>query len=88
MTAATEPMRQRILEERDGAVLIVTIDCPSRKNAIAPVLRTAMEEVMERAHGDDTIRAIVVTGDVRYGPAAFPARACRHWPRAAHPVFP
>ena len=62
MSAAAEPLRQRILEERDGAVLIVTIDCPSRKNAIAPVLRTAMEEVMERAHGDPTIRAIVVTG--------------------------
>ena len=43
MSAAAEPLRQRILEERDGAVLIVTIDCPSRKNAIAPVLRTAME---------------------------------------------
>ena len=62
MSAAAEPFRQRILEQRDGAVLIVTIDCPSRKNAIAPVLRAAMEDVMERAHGDHTIRAIVVTG--------------------------
>jgi hypothetical protein len=39
MNAAAQPLRQRILEERDGAVLIVTIDCPSRKNAIAPVHR-------------------------------------------------
>ena len=50
MSAAAEPLRQRILEERDGAVLIVTIDCPSRKNAIAPVLRAALPKLAPLMH--------------------------------------
>lgn len=52
----------RVREEMDGNVLILTIDYPSRKNAIAPAVRQAMEEVIERAHADKAVRAIVITG--------------------------
>ena len=52
----------RVREEMDGNVLILTIDYPSRKNAIAPAVRQALEEAIERAHADKAVRAIVITG--------------------------
>lgn len=52
----------RVREEMDGAVLILTIDYPSRKNAIGPGVRLAMEQALERAHENPAVRAIVVTG--------------------------
>lgn len=52
----------RVREERDGPVLILTIDYPSRRNAIGPGVRQAMEDALERAHGDAAVRAIVITG--------------------------
>lgn len=52
----------RVREEMDGAVLVLTIDYPSRKNAIGPGMRQAMEEALERAHENPAVRAIVVTG--------------------------
>lgn len=52
----------RVREEMDGKVLILTIDYPQRKNAIALGVRQAMEEAIERAHADAGVRAIVVTG--------------------------
>lgn len=53
---------QRVLEERDGAVLILTIDYPSRRNAIGMAIRSLLEEALERAHADKAIRAVVLTG--------------------------
>lgn len=52
----------RVREEMDGNVLILTIDYPQRKNAIALGVRQALEEAIERAHADKAVRAIVVTG--------------------------
>ncbi|MBR0671200.1 enoyl-CoA hydratase/isomerase family protein [Neoroseomonas soli] len=52
----------RVREEMDGNVLILTIDYPQRKNAIAPAVRAALEEAIERAHADKAVRAIVITG--------------------------
>lgn len=52
----------RVREEMDGNVLILTIDYPSRKNAIGPGVRAALEDAIERAHDDKAVRAIVVTG--------------------------
>jgi 2-(1,2-epoxy-1,2-dihydrophenyl)acetyl-CoA isomerase len=51
-----------VREAMDGNVLILTIDYPSRKNAIGPGVRQALEEAIERAHEDAAVRAIVVTG--------------------------
>jgi len=52
----------RVREEMDGNVLILTIDYPQRKNAIAPAVRAALEDAIERAHADKAVRAIVITG--------------------------
>ncbi|MCB4822350.1 enoyl-CoA hydratase/isomerase family protein [Roseicella aerolata] len=52
----------RLIEERDGAVLILTIDQPARRNALAMPIRTAMVSALERAQSDRTIRSVVVTG--------------------------
>lgn len=58
----TEAPIQRVLEDRDGPVLILTIDYPSRRNAVGVPIRTMLEDAIERAHADPSIRAIVVTG--------------------------
>ena len=52
----------RLREEKDGGVLVLTIDYPERKNAIAPAVRAALEDAIERAHADRAVRSIVVTG--------------------------
>ncbi|EFH11405.1 enoyl-CoA hydratase/isomerase family protein [Teichococcus cervicalis] len=52
----------RLRQERDGAVLVLTLDQPARRNALSPPLRAEMAAVLDRAEGDATIRAIVVTG--------------------------
>ena len=52
----------RLIEERDGTVLILTIDQPARRNALAMPIRTAMISALEHAQTDPAIRAVVVTG--------------------------
>ncbi|HYF09789.1 MAG TPA: enoyl-CoA hydratase-related protein, partial [Acetobacteraceae bacterium] len=61
MSAAEQPV-MRVNEDRDGAVLILTIDYPSRRNALGVPVRTMLEEALERAHADKAIRAVVLTG--------------------------
>ena len=60
MSAPADAMR--LIEERDGSVLVLTIDYPARRNALAMPLRSAMLEALERAMGDRTVRAVVLTG--------------------------
>jgi enoyl-CoA hydratase/carnithine racemase len=52
----------RVAEERDGAVLVLTLDQPARRNALSMPLRTALTAALERAQSDRGVRAIVVTG--------------------------
>jgi 2-(1,2-epoxy-1,2-dihydrophenyl)acetyl-CoA isomerase len=52
----------RVREEMDGNVLVLTIDYPQRKNAIAPAVRAALEDAIERANADKAVRAIIITG--------------------------
>lgn len=47
---------------RDGAVLVLTLDYPARRNALAVPLRERMSDVLEEAEGDPGVRAVVVTG--------------------------
>ncbi|MDB5413697.1 MAG: enoyl-CoA hydratase [Rubritepida sp.] len=54
--------RMRIAEERHGAVLVLTLDYPARRNALAVPLRQELENAIERACGDGQTRAIVLTG--------------------------
>ena len=57
----SEPV-MRIVSEREGNVLVLTLDQPARRNALAMPLRVQMIEALRAAQGDKATRAIVVTG--------------------------
>jgi enoyl-CoA hydratase/carnithine racemase len=49
-------------EHRDGDVVVLTLDNPARRNALAMPMRVALVEALERLEGDASVRAIVLTG--------------------------
>ena len=51
-----------LIEERDGATVVLTLNQPARRNALAMEMRRAVVEAMERIEGDASVRAIVLTG--------------------------
>jgi enoyl-CoA hydratase/carnithine racemase len=52
----------RVVEQRDGGVLTLTLDYPERRNALAMPLRDELHRILDAAQGDDAVRAIVLTG--------------------------
>ncbi len=58
----SEAPKMQLHEERQGAVLVLTLDQPARRNALAMPLRTAMTQALERAQSDKSVRALVLTG--------------------------
>src|SRR4051794_10847857 len=48
--------------ERRGAVAVVTLDRPDRLNAISGALLADLHARLDQANGDETVRAIVLTG--------------------------
>ena len=55
-------MNTPLLESRDGAVAILTLNEPAKRNALTPALRVALAEAIERVERDSAIRAVVLTG--------------------------
>jgi enoyl-CoA hydratase/carnithine racemase len=51
-----------ILEERDGPVVILTMNYPQRRNALALPMRAQFIAALDRIEADRSIRAIVLTG--------------------------
>ncbi|MCS6891332.1 MAG: enoyl-CoA hydratase-related protein [Rhodovarius sp.] len=51
----------RIRRDRDGDVLVLTLDYPARRNALAMPLRRELEEALEEA-AESGVRAVVLTG--------------------------
>jgi len=51
-----------LLVERDGPVLVATMNRPERLNALSPRMFAEMYEAWQQASADDSIRAIVLTG--------------------------
>jgi 2-(1,2-epoxy-1,2-dihydrophenyl)acetyl-CoA isomerase len=49
-------------EERHGATVVLTLDYPERRNALAVAMRERFVEALERLEGDNAVRAIVITG--------------------------
>ena len=49
-------------EKRIGAVAVLTLDYPERRNALAIPMRTALAEVFDRLETDPDLRCIVLTG--------------------------
>lgn len=52
----------RITVEPDGAVRVVTLDRPARRNALSPPFRNALVDAIESALVDTDCRVIVLTG--------------------------
>ena len=48
--------------ERDGAVAIVTMNRPEAMNALSSALRADLARIMLELDGDDSVRAVVLTG--------------------------
>ena len=59
--AGTSPP-MRIVEEQDGSVLVLTLDHPTRRNALAIPLRDQLTDILERVQADPSVRALVLTG--------------------------
>lgn len=51
-----------LTEHRDGATVILTLDYPARRNALAMPMREAVVAAMGRIEGDAAVRAVVLTG--------------------------
>ena len=58
-------MSEIVRYEREGAVAIITLNRPDSMNAFDTELRAAVVEAFAEAHGDDSIRAVVFTGEGR-----------------------
>ncbi len=53
---------EAILYETRGPVAIITLNKPDRLNAIGQAVREEVHAAVERAHGDDAVRAAIITG--------------------------
>jgi 2-(1,2-epoxy-1,2-dihydrophenyl)acetyl-CoA isomerase len=51
--------------EQDGAVAVLTISRPDAMNAFTTELSLALQLALEKAHNDESIRAVVLTGEGR-----------------------
>ena len=58
-----------LLESRNASVAILTLNEPTKRNALSPALRVALAEAIDRIERDPEIRAVVLTG----GPKVFSA---------------
>jgi len=61
-----------VLEERHGAVLLLSLNRPERHHALNAALNAAVEDAVSRAEADPDVRVIVLTGS---GDRAFCAGA-------------
>ncbi|MGD9935777.1 MAG: enoyl-CoA hydratase/isomerase family protein [Dehalococcoidia bacterium] len=69
MTAETQPL---VIEERHGAVAVITLNRPERLHALSQALSIAIDDAFERAEADPEVACIVLTGS---GERAFCAGA-------------
>jgi enoyl-CoA hydratase/carnithine racemase len=63
------PARETVLEEREGAVLVLTLNRPRQRNAFNRQMWHELRDALADAQEDRTVRAVVVTG----APGAFSA---------------
>jgi enoyl-CoA hydratase/carnithine racemase len=53
---------EHLLRERDGAVLVLTLNRPEARNAFSPEMLSRLEDAWVEAEADDGVRAVVLTG--------------------------
>lgn len=65
MTDANEPT---LLVERDGPLLVLTMNRPHRRNALVPDMLVRFADAWDLADSDDSIRCVILTGagDIAY----------------------
>src|SRR5882757_7169857 len=51
-----------VLEERRGSTAVITLDVPTRRNALSMALRSALIAAIEKVEQQPEIRAVVLTG--------------------------
>jgi enoyl-CoA hydratase len=56
------PEDQHLLVERDGPVLVVTMNRPERRNALSPSMMDGMAAAWDEANGNPDIRVVILTG--------------------------
>jgi 2-(1,2-epoxy-1,2-dihydrophenyl)acetyl-CoA isomerase len=54
-----------LLYEQQGATAIITLSRPDSMNAFTAELRAALQQALERARGDDSVRVVILTGEGR-----------------------
>jgi enoyl-CoA hydratase/carnithine racemase len=52
-----------LLVEQDGRIATIRINRPRRRNALSPSLVRELRDVLDRLAGDDSVGALVITGD-------------------------
>ncbi|MDH3430838.1 MAG: enoyl-CoA hydratase-related protein [Gammaproteobacteria bacterium] len=58
-------MSELVKYEQDGAVAVLTINRPEAMNAFTTELSSALQLALEKAHNDESVRAVVLTGEGR-----------------------
>ena len=56
------PIDEVLLETREDATAVLTLNNPARRNALSLAIREALVDALERLEGDAAVRAIVLTG--------------------------
>jgi enoyl-CoA hydratase len=51
-----------LIVQRDGAVAIVTVNRPDKRNALNAVVRAEIVQVLDRLRDDDETRVVIITG--------------------------
>jgi enoyl-CoA hydratase len=53
---------QHLLVERDGPVMVVTMNRPERRNALSPSMMAGMAAAWDEANADPGVRVVILTG--------------------------
>ncbi len=59
---AETPPDQHLLVERDGGVLVVTMNRPERRNALSPSMMEGLSAAWDEVNGNPDIRVAILTG--------------------------
>ena len=62
MSAPETPEDQHLLVERDGPVLILTMNRPERRNALSPSMMQGMSDAWDEVNANPDIRVAILTG--------------------------
>ena len=61
-TTTVDTGTDELLAERDGHVLILTLNRPDRLNAISRVMTSTLSRMLVEANADTEVRAVIITG--------------------------